>query len=154
MSIVSPFAPLNPFIGKTWRGTLPESTAEKPMQDVSKWERVLNGQAIRIIHSVNDGEYGGETMIVWDSNAQELIYFYFTTAGFYTTGTIHVEGNRFTSTETVVGNASGVTQVKSTSEMLPDGRLHSKAQYLKDGNWVDGHEFFYIEDPSAVVVFK
>ncbi len=154
MKIVSPFTPLMPFVGKTWRGTLPGSTAEKPAQDISRWELVLNGQAIRIIHSVNDGEYGGETMIVWDNTAKKLVYFYFTTAGFYTSGSFEIDGNRFTSVEKVTGNANGITEVRSTSEILPDGRLHSRAQYLKDGKWIDGHEFYYVEDPAAVVRFR
>ena len=32
---------LAPFVGRTWRGTLNESTPEKPMVDVSRWERAL-----------------------------------------------------------------------------------------------------------------
>jgi hypothetical protein len=46
--------PLRPFIGKTWKGQFKNSTPEKPRADVAKWERALNGQAVRILHSVND----------------------------------------------------------------------------------------------------
>ena len=49
---------------------------------------------------------------------------------------------------------NGVTEVRSTSEILPDGRLHTKSQYLKEGQWVDGHEIHYKEAPDAKVVFK
>jgi hypothetical protein len=38
--------------------------------------------------------------------------------------------------------------------VLPDGRLHVKSRHLKDGQWVDGHEVYYAEDPKAVVRFK
>jgi len=54
--------PFLPLIGKTWRGTSLPAEAEDRMSDVSHWERALNGQGIRILHSVNDGEYGGETI--------------------------------------------------------------------------------------------
>ena len=59
-------APLRPLVGKTWRGTFPESTPDKPIVDVSRFEVALNGQAVRNLHSINDGEYGGESLIVWD----------------------------------------------------------------------------------------
>lgn len=149
-----PFAPFLPFVGKTWRGTFADASAEKPMTDVSRWELALNGQAIRILHSVNDGEYGGETLIVHDREKQSLVFFYFTTAGFYTQGTASFESGRFVSTEQVTGNENGITEVKGVGEILPDGRLHSKAQYLQNGKWVDGHEIYYVEDPTAQVVFK
>jgi len=53
--------PLRPFLGKTWKGHFKDSTPEKPQVDVARWERALNGKAVRILHSVNDGVYGGVT---------------------------------------------------------------------------------------------
>src|ERR687896_1633222 len=76
-------APLRPLAGKTWRGVFPESKPDKPMVDVSRFEVALNGQAVRNLHSINDGEYGGETLIVWDQEKQALVFYYFTTDGFY-----------------------------------------------------------------------
>lgn len=146
--------PLIPFIDKTWKGEFPGSTLEKPVYDVQHWELILNGQAIRIMHSVNNGAYGGETIVMWDKEKEQLIYFYFTTAGFYTQGTFSFDGNKWIGHEYVTGNKDGITKVKSTGEILPDGRLHNKSQYLKNGKWVDGHEFFYVEDSPAKVVFK
>jgi len=146
--------PLLPFVGKTWKGEFPGSTAEKPVFDVQHWELILNGQAIRIMHSLNEGAYGGETIVLWDKEKEQPIYFYFTTAGFYTQGTFSFDGEKWIGREFVTGNKEGITEVKSTGEILPDGRLHSKSQYLKNGEWVDGHEFYYVEDPSAKVIFK
>jgi len=146
--------PLLPFIGKTWRGEFPNSTAEKPVFDVQHWELILNGQAIRVMHSVNEGAYGGETIVMWDKEKEQLIYFYFTTAGFYTQGSFSFDGKKYVSHEYVTGNNEGITEVKATGEILPDGRLHSKSQYLKQGEWVDGHEFYYVEAPEAKVIFK
>ncbi|MDZ7335105.1 MAG: hypothetical protein ONB32_08085 [candidate division KSB1 bacterium] len=146
--------PFLPFVGKTWRGEFADSTAKEPMVDISRWELILNGQAIRVMHSLNNGIYGGETIIMWDKEKEKLVFFYFTTAGFYTTGTFTLEGDRFISHEMVTGNQNGITEVKATGELLPDGRMHSKSQYLQNGKWVDGHEIFYKEDPTARVVLK
>ena len=44
--------------------------------------------------------------------------------------------------------------MEATSRILPDGRLHVKSRYLKDGKWADGHEIFYSVDAKAVVKFK
>jgi hypothetical protein len=85
------FKPFLPFTGKTWKGEFASSTPEKPIFDVSRWEFVLNNQAVRVLHSVNQGEYGGETLIMWDTSRSCLSYWYFTTAGFFTQGTMKFE---------------------------------------------------------------
>lgn len=53
-----------------------------------------------------------------------------------------------------VWKRGGVTEVKATTELLPDGQMHTKSQYLKDGKWVNGHEVNYKEAPHAKVIFK
>lgn len=145
--------PLEPFIGKTWRGTF-QGDAENPAVDVSRWERALNGQAVRILHSVNDGAYGGETIITWDREKEQLIFYYFTTAGFYTHGTFTIEDGKFISHEMVTGNDQGITEVKAVGEVLPDGTMKGSSQYLKNGEWVPGHSIIYVEDPTAEVRFR
>lgn len=147
-------APMAPYVGKTWRGEFTESTPENPVVDVQRWEWALNGQAIRIMHSVNDGAYGGESMILWDRERERLIYFYFTTAGFYTTGTMAYDDGAFVSYEEVTGSDDGTTAVRSTSVLLEDGRFHTKAEYQRGDAWVPGHEITYTEDPTAKVVFR
>src|SRR5215470_1937995 len=69
-----PLKPFAPLIGKTWKGEFKKSTPENPLFDVSRWERALNGKAVRVLHSVNDGIYGGETLITWDANKKTLAY--------------------------------------------------------------------------------
>ena len=76
------------------------------------------------------------------------------TAGFFTTGTMTVDGQRLVSRETVTGNAQGITEVESVNELLPDGRMRSTARYLKGGQWVGGREVLYVVDPAAQVIFK
>ncbi len=146
---------LQPYIGKTWKGELKSADQQKPTYDVSRWERAPNGQAVRILHSVNDGEYGGETIILWDNQKKSLVYYYFTTGGFYTHGTMAMEGNKLSFHEYVTGyEGNSVTEVKGTGEFTTDGKLINKSQYLKDGKWVEGHGAIYVEDQTAQVIFK
>lgn len=149
--------PLRPYLGKAFRGTLSGSTPEQPKVDVQRWERALGGHAVRIRHSINDGEYGGETLVVWDSARESLVYYYFTTGGFYTHGTFTIEdGGKLTAHEKVTGEgmAAGITEVRSTYERMADGRVRTRAQMKKNGEWVDGHEIVYVEAPGAEVVFE
>ena len=147
-------APLRPLLAKTWRGEFKDSKTDHPTVDVSRWERALNGKAIRIVHSINDGEYGGESLVFWDATQKEIRYYYFTTAGFYTTGTALVSDGKFVAVEKVTGNTNGITEVRSTREVRADGTMLSKATYLKDGQETGGREVIYREDPKAEIKFK
>jgi hypothetical protein len=146
--------PLRPLLGKTYRGVFKNSKPESPTVDVARWERALNGKAVRLLHSVNDGIYGGETIFVWDAKKQAVAFYYFTTAGYLTTGTLTSKDGVLLTKEEVAGNAGGVTEVKATSKLGAEGTLHVKSEYLKDGDWVPGHEITYQEDSSATVAFK
>ena len=153
-SLAAPLEPLRPLLGQTWKGHFKDSTPEKPQYDVARWERALNGQAVRITHSVNDGVYGGESMILWDPAKKQVVYYYFTTAGFFTTGVMTFEGGRIVTRDQVTGNTNGITEVRSTYELRPDGTLLSKAEYLK-GNAVEGgREVTYRRDDAAKVIFR
>ena len=146
--------PLRPLLGKTWKGVFEGSKPEKSTVDMSRWERALNGQAVRVLHSINQGIYGGETLFVWNEKNQVVEYFYFTTAGYMTTGTMLVRNGRIETREVVKGDSDGVTEVRATSEIQPQGSFHVKAEYLKKGEWTPGHEVTYREDPKGEVVFK
>lgn len=146
--------PFRPLLGKTWRGEFKNSKPDKPTIDVARWERALNGKAIRILHSVNNGSYGGESIIRWDKDSKQLVYYYFTTAGFMTSGTMTVVDGKFVGIEKVTGDANGVTEVRSTTELRPDGTMLAKAEYVKDGQVTRGREVLYKEDPKAEVKFK
>ena len=146
-------ARLDWLVGRTWTGEFQGSTPERPMIDVMRCERALNGNAIRILHSVNGGEYGGETIMMWDPAAGELMYYYFTTSGFYTRGSMVAGDGHYTAHETVTGNEAGITEVKSKSHLTPDGKMRVQSQYFKEQSWVEGHEVVY-EASSDEVVFR
>ena len=84
-------------------------------------------------------------MIFWDSGSGSLKSWYFTTAGFYTQSTVIIEDDKISYLEKVVGNENGITEVKATVQLLPNGDLHSKTQYFQNEKWVDGHEMYYKE---------
>jgi hypothetical protein len=149
-----PLKPFAPLLGKPWKGEFKNSTPEKPLFDVARWERALNGKAVRVLHSVNDGIYGGETLITWDANKKTLAYWYFTTAGFRTEGTMKHEDGQWTAHEIVAGSTNGIAEVKSTSKLLSDGRLQVTAEYLKNVKWDFGREVIYKNTPEAKVIFK
>lgn len=145
---------LAPFVGKTFQGEFKDKVSGKSSEDVQVWEETLGGKAIRITHSLNRGEYGGESIIFWDSKTEQVTFYYFTTAGFFTHGTMKLEDGVFTAVEKVEGDSGGITEVRSSSTELEDGRLHTKSEYLQDGKWVPGHEIFYEENPDAELVFQ
>jgi hypothetical protein len=153
-ALESQLEPLRPLLDKTWKGVFKNSTPDKPMVDVMRWERALNGKAVRVLHSVNDGAYGGETLFTWDEKKQTVTYHYFTTAGFMTVGTVSFKDGKLITHEMVSGNASGVTEVRGTSELLPDGTFRVKTEHLKEGQWQSGREVTYQETPAAKIVFK
>src|SRR5206468_11841568 len=131
-SLDGDLAPSRPSRSKTCKGHFKTATPNTPQVDVPRWERALTGKAVRILHSINDGVYGGESMIVWDEKKKSLVYYYFTTAGFHTTGTMTFNEGKFTSHELVTGSAEGVTEVMATGEVRADGTMHSKSEYLKE----------------------
>lgn len=146
--------PLRPFLDTTWKGAFKNSRPEKPTVDVMRWERALNGKAVRILHAINDGAYGGETLIRWDDQKQAVTYHYFTTAGFMSTGTMRFEDGKVMTHEVVSGTTGGATEVRGTSELLPTGEFHVKTEHRKNGEWVPGHEVTYKEDSAATVRFR
>jgi hypothetical protein len=146
--------PLRPLLEKTFKGEFKESTPEKPMFDVARWERALNGKAVRIIHSVNNGIYGGESIVRWDEEKQGVTYHYFTTADFRTEGTMTIKDGKITTHEIVKGKMNSIQEVRAEMELRKDGTYTVKAEYMVNGKWSPGREATYKEDSTAKVVFK
>ena len=137
MELSEHLKPLQTYIGKTFKGEFADSTPENPTYDIQYWERALNGNAIKITHSVNNGEYGGESMIMWDAKVESLVSWYFTTAGFYTQSTMIIENDKLVSYEKVTGNENGITEVRATINLLSNGELHTKSEYLPTFHFED-----------------
>ena len=145
--------PLRPWIGKTWKEQ-PKEGATNPKTDIARGERALNGKAVRILHSIDNGAYGGESIVMWDAKQRAVVYYYFTTAGFSTAGKMRFEEGKLLTHEQVSGEAGGVSEVRSTMAMQGDGTFRVATEYLKNGNGQPGREAVYREDAAAEVVFK
>ena len=146
--------PFEPYIGKTFKGEFAHSTKDKPVFDISHWERILNGMAVKITHSVNNGEFGGVSIITWDAKKNSLVSSYFTTAGFTTNAIMHFEDGKLISLEDVTGNEKGITKIKAVIEFVENGDLKNSSKYFMNNEWVDGHTIYYIQSPESKITFK
>lgn len=139
-----------PYLG-TWQANFAVQEGQPPVLDVSKWERALNGTTVRTLHSINDGMYGGESLIFFDKSKSSIVFYYFTTAGFYTQGYMEmVSDNSFVAYEDVTGNKDGITKVKSTSTLNGDS-MEVATSYLKQGTWTKPEKRVYTRSDKAVV---
>ena len=145
---------LRPWLDKTFKSESKDPKSDKLTADVVHWERALNGRAVRITHSLNEGAYGGEVIVRWDEEKQAVCYHYFTTDTFWTEGTMTFSAGKITSHEFVKGKAEGITEVRATIEMQPDSTYLQKSEFLKDGKWSPGREALYRPDPAARIIFR
>ncbi len=137
-----------------WSAEFSVRAGEPPVKDVTLFEKVLNGKALRTTHSVNNGAYGGESYVLWNAKASRLEFYYFTTANFFTTGWMEFTGpNTFVAYENVTGESktsSGITQVKSTSELGGD-KMTVSTSYLKNGEWTPAEKRQYTRTNKPVI---
>ncbi|WP_448213406.1 hypothetical protein [Colwellia sp. MEBiC06753] len=151
-SLVEPLKVFEPYLG-TWESNFAVQPGQEKVLDVSKWERALNGTTIRTLHSINEGAYGGESLIFFDKKQNKIVFYYFTTAGFYTQGWMEMTGvNSFIAYEQVTGNKDGITQVKSTSS-LNGNTMNIATSYLKNGEWTTPEQRTY-QRSNKTVKFK
>lgn len=143
------FAALRPLIGRTWRG---EAVGQEGVEDVARWDWAVGGHAVRVTHSVNGGVYGGETLIFPDKDSGDLIFHYFTTGGFHTTGTIRPLADGGVEIDETVHGADGVETLKSRATLGADGVYRTRSLVERDGEWVEFGGFDYRADPAGRVV--
>lgn len=131
--------------GRTMRGK-PIAESSELTGDMQRWEWTDNGKAISIRHALEDGSYGGETIVKEDPDTGDLGFVYVTNAGFTTTGTFKLadDGRSWTATEIVSGD-SNVLEVESMGHLNTDGTLRTSSRYRTDEGWQDGHGFIYYE---------
>ena len=137
---------LAPFIG-TWKADVGENTI-----DISNYQWILGGKALRIMHSINDGQYGGEALIHWNSDKEAITYRYVTTSTFYTDGTLSPIENGFEAHEIVHGNMGGITETRAGYTMQ-DGEIHVWSQLLKEGEWTEKDHAVYVRAEDAEIRF-
>ena len=147
-----PLAMFDPLVGKTWKG---EGAAGEVggKTDIITWERIMGGKAVQSTHSINDGEYGGITVFFYDQSEKTVLFHYFTTADFHSTGTVkQVDNGDIVAVERIHG-LDNLPEVRGRIVFI-DGGWETRASYLKDGEWVEGDGFRYVEAPAEKVVFR
>ena len=141
-----------PYLG-TWYAVFEEKDGKPVVSDVSKWQRVLNGKALKTTHSINDGAYGGESIIYWDKKQNKYVFYYFTTADFMTVGEIELlSDNSFVAYEDVDGESEmskGITRVRSISTLSAD-KITVETSYLKNGEWTKPESRSYSRSDKQV----
>lgn len=148
-STANAFAPFLPLIGKTWRGA---AVGQEGVEDVMRWDWAVGGRAVRVTHAVNGGVYGGETLIFPDKDSGQLIFHYFTTGGFHTTGVIRPTGPGALEIDETVHGADTIEVLKSRGTFGPDGVYRTRSLVERDGAWTEFGGFDYRPDPAARVV--
>lgn len=143
------FDPIRPLIGQTWRGT---GNNNPDLTDIMRWDWAVGGHAVHVSHAVNGGIYGGETLIFPDRDSGRLIFHYFTTGGFHTTGTIQAQADGTLIIDETVHGLDSIEQQRSRGQFLADGGYQTQGLRLVDGAWQAFGGFTYHPDPTAQVV--
>lgn len=138
------FGILADFPGHMFRGE-PTGDNSEALADYQLWSWTEDGAALMIRHALEDGSYGGETIVRPGTTGDELTYVYYTNGGFSTQGhfTVSEEGV-WEAVEEVTGQGD-ITKVRSRGHRREDGALISKSEYFSNGEWVPGHGFVYRE---------
>jgi hypothetical protein len=110
------FDPMAFLVGSCWKGTFPDGKAT----DEHCYEWIWGGKFIRDRHVVRGPkpDYEGETVFAWDAQKKQIVFWYFTNQGFYTTGSIEPKDEGLVVAETVVA-ASTPSEMKTV--LRPNG---------------------------------
>jgi hypothetical protein len=94
------FKPMAFLVGSCWKGTFPDGKST----DEHCYEWLWGGKFIRDRHVVKSSrpDYEGETVFAWDDTKKQIVFWYFTNQGFYTTGTMEPRDEGLVVPETVV----------------------------------------------------
>ena len=137
------FGVLAEFVGHTYVGE-PRGGDKDALADFQEWswhdERV---PTLQIRHSLEDGSYGGSTIVRRNEVTGDLSYVYTTTAGLVSKGVFNVsQSGKWSAEEKVEGHES-ITKVRSKGNRRKDGSLVTTSEYFQDGRWVAGDAFVY-----------
>ena len=142
------------FLDKKFIGEFYNSTKQKPLIDIIHFERILNGTAISISHSINHGEYGGKSIIMWNSKTEKLESYYFSTGGEILYSKVTTDNGQIIMVEDFSNNNNGIQKVKKIYRIKENNKLENQIKYFMNNIWVNSHEMTYSESDSVDVIFK
>lgn len=138
-----------------WTGTV--GSGDNAATDVSVWSWAVGGHALRNVHAVADGAYGGETLLWWDPEEEAYAFVYVTTGGFTTSGHLRLsDDGLLEGVEEVsgAGVAEGVDAVRTVTRRGEGGRLVVGVSYQRNGEWGPVSERIYRRSPEAELPCK
>ena len=142
-----------PFIGKYFKGSINNVSKLKSSSEVIYFQRILNGQAIRISHSINHGEFGGETIIAWNDSNNLLESIYFSTGGTIKKSIVEIKDHKVILLEDLI-NDNSIKKVKTTYKLLLNGNLEKEIKYYIDKTWRKSHVLIYKNDKNSKLIFN
>ena len=144
---VEGLAALAPLVGAPWQGTFEQDG--QTVTDVSRFEWAMRGHALRNVHTLEGGGYGGETLI-W-AEGDSLRFVYVTSGGFTTSGTGRVRDDGALVVEEAVEGHPEVDRVRSVSRVDAEGHLRTSTEMRSGGVWAPGRSVTYVRTPAAAL---
>lgn len=143
-----------PMIGHTYYGA-PLDAPDGAAGDIQKWEIAVGGRAVRVTHAIEDGSYGGESLIYPDAQSDVLAYVYVTSAGFRTEGVMVIDDDGSWTAEEDVSGHPTVSKVRSTGRKRADGSLSMRSSFFDKtlNEWRSGGGFDYVLDDDRELNF-
>ena len=141
-----------PFLGKIFRGKIINSKVNDSIYNIHRWYSVLNGNAIRMTHEINNGEYLSEAFILWDEKLNRLRSWHFNSSGIVVIKDVKFVDDNLIFIEDVSKNKNGITKVKTIYNFIYNGKLQNRTRFLMDNIWVDGGESIYDELVNTDIV--
>jgi len=144
---VAALAPLAPLVGAPWQGTFEQDG--QAVTDVSRFEWAMRGHALRNVHTLAGGGYGGETLI-W-AEGDSLRFVYVTSGGFTTSGTGLVRDDGALVVEEAVEGHPEIDRVRSVSYVDAEGHLRTSTEMRRGGVWAPARAVTYVRAPGATL---
>ena len=138
------FGPLDRLVGTRWRGEPGESDKEHGQPaDYSEWYKDLGGSVLVNRHVLEDGSYGGVTLVFRHRVTNALVFNYITSAGFRTSGSFTLNEDGTWSAEEDLEGLPHIDKVRSTGRINEDGTMSSVSEFHGADGWTPGHTFVY-----------
>jgi hypothetical protein len=127
------FRHLAPLVGSCWRGAFPDGG----QTDEHCFEWVYGTTYIRDHHVVRGGEtdYQGETLFAWDVERQIVVYWYWSSAGGVSTGSVQVAGAELRFPDEVHRQDGATRTFRSVWRMIDADRYLAITEEQTDQVW-------------------
>ncbi len=126
------FAPVGELAGRCWVGRLGEGKG----RDVQCFDWAIDGRFLRNRHRLTGpgGVYQGETLYGWDPGQGVLRYWYFTSLGGVSEGTVERQGEGWVFRERYRGS-EGEMELRTAFSRDGDDAFSVDTRVLREGRW-------------------